>query len=129
MEPLGWGHSLNSNNVNLYTILKQKISTSFVKLTDQWGHQWEGIKLTVEFTDHDRWKGLKLEQYYVTLPESPVIATFYDINYPNQLLHADAIKSVAFLEKKKHRYTSIHLIQTNYLTNLDQKSLKSHFPQ
>ncbi|WYP27617.1 GNAT family N-acetyltransferase [Alkalihalobacillus sp. FSL W8-0930] len=103
-----WGGGIHSipNNVNLYTILKQKISSSFVKLTDQWGHQWEGIKLTVEFTDHDRWKGLKLEQYYVTLPESPVIATFYDINYPNQLLHADAIKSVAFLEKKE---ASLHI--------------------
>ncbi|MFK3939627.1 GNAT family N-acetyltransferase [Alkalihalobacillus sp. NPDC078783] len=98
-----WGGGIHSipNNVNLYTILKQKISTTFVNQTDQWGHQWQGIKLSVEFTDHERWKGLKLKQYYVTLPESPIIATFYDIDYPNQLLHADAIKSIAFLEKKE----------------------------
>ncbi|MGN7312168.1 GNAT family N-acetyltransferase [Alkalicoccobacillus gibsonii] len=96
-----WGGGVHSlpNDVNLYTLVKQQTTASFIKRKDQWGHQWQGIQLTIDFTNHDRWNGLKLKQYYLTLPECPMVATYYEIEYPNQLLRSDAFRSVCFLDK------------------------------
>ncbi|MDQ0208315.1 GNAT family N-acetyltransferase [Alkalicoccobacillus murimartini] len=99
-NPWGGGIHIIPSEMNLYTLLKQTSTATFCARFDQWGHKWEGIQLDVDFTDHVEWKGMKLRQYFLTLPGSPIVATYYEVWHLDQLLVADVFRSVCFLNKE-----------------------------
>ncbi|WP_046214115.1 GNAT family N-acetyltransferase [Paenibacillus wulumuqiensis] len=52
----------------------------FAEIRDNQGNLWSGIRITVNIQHNIRFKGLLVEQYYVTLPGVPVLATFVKVN-------------------------------------------------
>ncbi|QNO15271.1 GNAT family N-acetyltransferase [Alkalicella caledoniensis] len=63
----------------LRTAMKETINVSFTQINDQFYNQWEGIKITVKVTEHERFKGLTFHQYYLMLPGSPVLCQLVEI--------------------------------------------------
>ncbi|WP_087071273.1 GNAT family N-acetyltransferase [Paenibacillus bovis] len=52
----------------------------FVDVRDQFGNLWSGIRITIHIRHNLKFKGLSVEQYYVTQPGVPVLATFARID-------------------------------------------------
>ena len=59
--------------------LKEKRSAKFVKLKDNFGNEWEGIKISLQIQEDPDLKGLAFDSYYLTLPGVKLIHTFTNI--------------------------------------------------
>ncbi|MEG0309202.1 MAG: GNAT family N-acetyltransferase [Clostridium sp.] len=55
------------------SLLNEKVITNFVKMTDVCGNQWQGIKTSLNITEDEQYKGLKINEYYLMLPGVPVL--------------------------------------------------------
>ncbi|WP_061996181.1 GNAT family N-acetyltransferase [Clostridium sp. ATCC 25772] len=55
------------------SLLNEKVITNFVKMTDTCGNQWHGIKTSLNITENEQYKGLKINEYYLMLPGVPVL--------------------------------------------------------
>lgn len=55
------------------SLLNEKVITNFVKITDTCGNQWQGIKTSLNITENEQYKGLKINEYYLMLPGVPVL--------------------------------------------------------
>jgi GNAT superfamily N-acetyltransferase len=70
------------------SLLKEERSAEFVSLSDQHGNCWEGIRVSVDVEKHEEYKGFTYHQYFLVLPESPVVCYFVDIEQnTNQYFH------------------------------------------
>lgn len=49
-------------------------SADFVQLEDSCGNSWSGIRLRLQVEQHERNRGLTVDQYYLMLPGAPVLA-------------------------------------------------------
>jgi len=56
--------------------LREKITASFTSKTDTLGNVWTGIRADVTVGLFDDYKGMRLAQYYLTLPGVPVLCHF-----------------------------------------------------
>ena len=81
-EPYSWwnpfigGISMNIWQMNANLAVREKTSVEFVVIKDNFKTEWTGVKSVVsinEFSDH---LGLSYEQYYLTLPNLPVLCYF-----------------------------------------------------
>jgi hypothetical protein len=72
-NPWGGGVSNSLRGLSNNSILKQKFQAEFVQLTDNRDNEWQGIKVSVQLEEHDKYKGLKWNQYFLTLPGVPVV--------------------------------------------------------
>jgi hypothetical protein len=59
------------------TLLKEKIAAHFTKVQDNYGNTWQGICTTVHINENDDLRGAVLETYYLTLPNLPMLCSFY----------------------------------------------------
>ncbi|TSB45233.1 GNAT family N-acetyltransferase [Alkalicoccobacillus porphyridii] len=100
-----WGGGLHTMpaDLNLYSLLNQSSDAAFVEVFDQWGHTWQGLRVDTSFANHDKWKEMTLRQFFVTLPKSPVLATYYEVDYPDQLLKGHRFKTTIFLDKESEQ--------------------------
>lgn len=55
------------------SLLKEEVTTSFVKVTDTCDNQWQGIKTSLSIMKNEQYKGLKINEYYLMLPGVPVL--------------------------------------------------------
>jgi hypothetical protein len=78
-NPWGGGMSNSFRGLSNNTILKEKSKAEFVQLTDNRKNEWQGIKVSVELKEHDKYKGLKWNQYFLTLPGVPVVCQTTEI--------------------------------------------------
>ena len=80
--------------------LKEERSAEFVKLTDNFGNEWEGIKVSLNIQKDPDLKGLVIDSYCLTLPGIKLIHTFTNVtNYSGKLL----------LNKGFHRFTTLNI--------------------
>lgn len=73
---IGGLYSLPSD-MDARPLLKEKTSASFVEKEDTCGNKWKGILVHIIFTEHEKFKGLDLKQYYLLLPGVPLL--FYQV--------------------------------------------------
>ncbi|AZU60734.1 GNAT family N-acetyltransferase [Neobacillus mesonae] len=60
-------------NISGNSLLKEERSAEFASLTDNKGNGWTGIKVQVQITQHETFKGLTFNQYFLLLPGAPVM--------------------------------------------------------
>ncbi|MCM3361719.1 MULTISPECIES: GNAT family N-acetyltransferase [Bacillaceae] len=65
--------------LNVFSLLKEHTICEFTSLKDIHHNVWSGIKLETTINHHQKWKGLKYVQYYVTMPGIPLVITFVEI--------------------------------------------------
>ncbi len=78
-NPWTGGMTVQIKGMSPSSMMKQPRSVSFTEITDSLGNHWHGIAVDMDITDHPIYKGLSLRQYYVTLPGTPVMASFVRI--------------------------------------------------
>ncbi len=61
------------SQLRVKTILEENNSAKFVKKTDNLGNEWEGFCISAEIVKNEKYKGLKLDQYFLLLPGVPVM--------------------------------------------------------
>ncbi|MCP3739634.1 GNAT family N-acetyltransferase [Rossellomorea sp. BNER] len=88
-----WPGGINSGirEVSPNSIVKEKRQAEFVSLNDSKGNKWEGLKVVVKLEEHEKYKGFEYHQYFLLLPESPVLCQTTEI-----IQHSDR-----FLNMKK----------------------------
>ncbi|WP_425448927.1 GNAT family N-acetyltransferase [Dethiothermospora halolimnae] len=55
------------------SMLEEKSSCQFVEKIDNHNNRWEGIKITLDIQKHKKYKGLKINQFFMVLPELPIL--------------------------------------------------------
>ncbi len=63
----------------LRSTLREEISAEFVEIKDLHENLWSGIKITVKVNNHEKFKGLVFHQYYLMLPNVPVVCHFNEV--------------------------------------------------
>lgn len=59
--------------------VEEKTKAAFVKKKDSLGNSWEGIRLTTTIEKFDAMKGFTVRQYYMMMPNSPVLVTYSEV--------------------------------------------------
>lgn len=65
--------------LNEYAVVQEKRTAAFVNVVDNFGNEWIGVKVVVDVTEFEKLKGIRYENYFVTLPGVPVLACFSKI--------------------------------------------------
>ena len=55
------------------SLLKEKYSVKFVEKQDTLGNNWSGLCIELTFEKNEKFKGLKVKQYFLLLPKVPVM--------------------------------------------------------
>lgn len=66
-------------DLNVFSLLKEETACAFTSLKDIHHNEWTGVKLVTTIRHHEKWKGLKYEQYFLTMPGIPLLITFIEI--------------------------------------------------
>jgi ribosomal protein S18 acetylase RimI-like enzyme len=89
-SPWAGGLSTSLIGVRLNSILKENIAVEFTSKEDQFGNRWSGMKISTNFIENEEFRGYLVNQYFLTLPECPVLATYTlvknDSGHPKTLL-------------------------------------------
>lgn len=78
-NPWSGGISFKPERLSYESALKEKREAEFVKMKDNYGNDWEGLKLSLIITENEKYKGLTINQYYLMLPNVPVLLTTTEI--------------------------------------------------
>ncbi len=61
------------------SVRKEEHSAAFVRLSDEKGNAWAGIRVRQSVRNHETFKGTTMDSYYLMLPGVPVLAYMTDI--------------------------------------------------
>ena len=92
-QPRGWynpwygGISYSDSFNGQGRLMDQKSQQEYVEVSDNFKNKWRGIKISTTYHKKDDWKdGYTLNQYYLTLPNSPVFVCFANLDFTDKLL-------------------------------------------
>ncbi len=84
-KPFSWwnpwmgGIGFAAEKLSTSSVMNEESTGEFVELKDNFNNLWQGIKLTLNIKKHDDYKGLKINQYFMTIADLPVILTTTEI--------------------------------------------------
>ncbi|MFD2444272.1 GNAT family N-acetyltransferase [Bacillus sp. CGMCC 1.16607] len=78
-NPWAGGMKTAPNDLNTFSLMKEKHTASPVDKLDLQGNKWSGVAIRTEINEHPEWKGVQYVQYYLMLPGIPVIATILEV--------------------------------------------------
>ncbi|MDA3814163.1 MAG: hypothetical protein PF570_07925, partial [Candidatus Cloacimonetes bacterium] len=87
------GIYLSPPRVKEKSLLQEKYAINFVSKKDKLGNEWSGLCIEYSITKNENLKGLKVKQYFMLLPDTPVTYCVTEINQntgryiSNQYLH------------------------------------------
>ena len=65
------------SGMNNSNVLQESTKVDFAEVKDCHGNIWTGLRLNFDITEHEKLKGAKFEYYHLTLPELPILCTFF----------------------------------------------------
>jgi ribosomal protein S18 acetylase RimI-like enzyme len=80
LEPRAWwnpwsgGIRTSLQGANHKSFAKEDTNITKASLFDVTNMEWQGLKITTSFNHHEEYKGLEIQQYYVMLPNVPILA-------------------------------------------------------
>ncbi|QOR36794.1 GNAT family N-acetyltransferase [Clostridium sp. 'deep sea'] len=74
------GTSMLPGNISYASVHNEQKSAGFIEVTDIFGNVWSGVKTCLEITEHDKYKGLTITEYYLLLSGIPIVCSFAVIN-------------------------------------------------
>lgn len=75
------------SGISLFSFLKETSKSCFVKKIDKLQNEWQGLVIETTLEKHEKWKGLNIRQYFLTLPGVPIIAHFTELEHMNQYIN------------------------------------------
>ncbi|MFB6365302.1 GNAT family N-acetyltransferase [Paenibacillus elgii] len=79
-NPWTGGLSSHFDEMGPLSVRKEEHSSAFVRLSDEKGNVWAGIRVRQSIRNHDTFKGTIMDSYYLMLPGVPVLAYMTDIH-------------------------------------------------
>ncbi|TRZ37802.1 GNAT family N-acetyltransferase [Niallia circulans] len=79
-NPWAGGIKAGPPDLSVHSLLKEKTKAEFVEILDNFDNVWSGIRLDTDISHHAKWKGLSYSQYYVTMPNIPILAVFVQVH-------------------------------------------------
>lgn len=61
------------------SLLQEKVNCEFTTLTDQFQNEWQGIKTSLQVTLNEHYKGLQVDNYFLTLPGASVLCHIAEV--------------------------------------------------
>lgn len=86
-NPWAGGMRTFLNGISLFSFLKEASESRFVKKLDHLHNEWQGIVVETNLEKHEKWNGLNIKQYYLTLQGVPIIAHFTELEHPNRYIN------------------------------------------
>lgn len=80
------GSSLDVENLSQRSLLREPRTTQFVSRADNVGNLWQGLHLQVEVQEHEKFQGLKLSQYILTLPGLAGLCMFAQLEHSGMVI-------------------------------------------
>ena len=73
-----WSGGIKSifNDISNNSITKESSSAEFITTQDQHKNLWSGIKIETTYSSHEKYTGILVEQYFITLPGVPLLCHF-----------------------------------------------------
>ena len=73
-----WSGGIKSifNDISNNSIVKESSNAEFITTLDHHMNNWSGLKIETNYNSHEKYKGLIVEQYFITLPGVPIICHF-----------------------------------------------------
>lgn len=84
-KPLSWwnpwtgGIMCTPENMQMASVINEESLCEFVELKDNFNNLWQGIKVTLDIKKHEDYKGLQINQYFMTISDLPIILTTTEI--------------------------------------------------
>ncbi|MFW6288072.1 MAG: hypothetical protein ACOC2J_04905, partial [bacterium] len=72
-NPWSGGILTHPGDLKNVTVHEAERSIEFADLSDNQGNNWQGICIEMKYNDHEKYKGLTVEQYYLSLPGLPLL--------------------------------------------------------
>ncbi|WP_058304213.1 GNAT family N-acetyltransferase [Gorillibacterium timonense] len=86
-NPWHGGLGLEVPGINGFSLQEEPRSASWAKLTDDFGNEWTGLRLTTRIEKHEGNRGITVDQYQLMLPGAPVLCTLYSVTNGTGLYH------------------------------------------
>ena len=96
-NPFVGGLYSSLDQLTMLSALKQERSAQFVKLYDQHRNEWQGIRVDLHIREHEKYKGIRLSNYYLLLPGVPVLCQFTDVHQASQAYLNDRLEQEMFI--------------------------------
>ncbi|MGG3508540.1 GNAT family N-acetyltransferase [Paenibacillus lautus] len=80
------------------SVRKEKHSASFIRIADDIGNVWSGIRIRQSIQQHETYKGTIIDSYYLLLPGAPAFVYFTDIHQ----------NTGTYLERSAHSELFLH---------------------
>lgn len=114
------------------SLVKEKRSAAFAEAVDNRGNTWQGIRLRTELLQHETFKGLSFDQYFLLLPGAPVMChTTEIINTANQYFNNEAWYSQTALKQRlsdgKYGWIELNSAKANLGTGEIEHDVKHSF--
>ncbi len=78
-------------------LMEQTSTQEYVEISDNFNNQWQGIKISTSYNKKDDWKdGFVLNQYYLTLPNIPLLVSFAKIGLADKFLTSNNYFAFSF---------------------------------
>jgi ribosomal protein S18 acetylase RimI-like enzyme len=100
-NPWAGGILFKYNGMRLQTILEEKSCYDFALMTDQFGNKWEGISIKTEYQKNEKFSGRVITQYFLLLPNSPVMAKFVIVKNNTGFRSKFRVLNMNFLKSEK----------------------------
>ena len=103
-------------------LMEEESKQEYIEVSDNFSNKWNGIKISTTYNKKDDWKdGYILNQYYLILPNIPVLVCFAKIDLTNKLLANNSYFSFSF-------YTGVGEL-SNYTVEalIAEKYYKKHY--
>jgi ribosomal protein S18 acetylase RimI-like enzyme len=94
--------------ISLFSFLKETSHTRFVTKVDQLQNEWQGVVIETKMENHEKWKGLSILQYFLTLPGVPFIVHFSELKHPNRNINQYFCTEM-WMKKNTLNDTVVHL--------------------
>jgi len=79
-NPFAGGLKTTLEKMGSMLVQREKITATFTTEVDKLGNTWSGIRTDMNIENFDEYKGLKLSQFYLTLPGVPVLCHFVKLH-------------------------------------------------
>lgn len=83
-ERVWWGTFTGGINFRTYgvqdiAVLPEKRTAEFIEMKDNFGNNWQGVKISVTFEKEENLKGFTFDTYNLTLPGVPLLYSFTNV--------------------------------------------------
>jgi len=109
-------------------VVREKITAAFVSETDNFGNIWSGICSDIDIDKFDEYKGIRISQYYLTLPGVPVLCHFAKIvNRTGRYMDAELYAMAMLAGKDTLLDLYAEMIEGNITCNVRPGSIDEEF--